>query len=64
MNPILIQTFMAALILAYVFMGGVFVVSQKQGKTFVASFDKAIVWGGCLFVVFCGLNTVVYVAWA
>jgi hypothetical protein len=64
MNPILAETFMAVLILAYVFMGGVFIVSQKQGKTFVESFDKAFIWGGCLFVAGYGLDTVAYVTMA
>ena len=63
MNSISVETFMIVLILAYVFMSGVFIVSQKQGHTFVASFDKAIVWGGGFFVIGSCLNTVANVAW-
>jgi hypothetical protein len=44
-------------------MGGVFVVSQRQGQTFIASFDKAIVWGGAFFVIGSCLDTVAHVAW-
>jgi hypothetical protein len=64
MNPKLFDTSMALLILAYVFMGVVFIASQKQGENFVASFDKAFIWGGCLFVIGCGIDTVAYVAMA
>lgn len=64
MNPKNVETFMAFLILAYVFMGVVFVAHQKQGKNFVASFDKAFIWGGCLFVIGYGVDTVAYVAMA
>jgi len=64
MNPILVETFMAVLVLAYVFMGGVFIVSQKQGKSFVASFDKAFAWGSCLFIFGYGLDTVAYATWS
>jgi hypothetical protein len=64
MNPILVETFMTVLILAYVFMGGVFIFSQKQGHTFVESFDKAFIWGGCSFIAGYGLNTVAYVTMA
>jgi hypothetical protein len=64
MNPKNVETFMTLLILAYVFMGVVFVTHQKQGRNFVASFDKAFIWGGCLFLVGYGVDTVAYVAMA
>jgi len=64
MNPALVETFMAVLILAYVFMGAVFVSRQNKGHTFVASFDKAFAWGSCLFVVAYSLDTVAYAAFA
>lgn len=64
MNPTLAETFMIMLILAYVFMGGVFIVSQKRGHTFIASFDKALVWGTCLFVISYGLDTAAFATWA
>ncbi len=63
MNPISVETFMIVLILACVCMGGVFIVSQRKGQTFIASFDKAILWGSALFVIGSCLDTVAYVAW-
>ncbi len=62
MNPVLVEIFMFAIIMAYVFMGGIFVFSQKQGKNFIASFDMAVVWGMGAFVTGCCLDTVAYVA--
>jgi hypothetical protein len=62
MNHALIEMLMATLILACIFMGVVFIISQRQGLTFIASFDKAIVWGGSLFVIGGVLSTVAYVA--
>lgn len=64
MSPISVETFMIILILAYVFMGGIFMVSQRQGQSFVASFDKAMVWGSGVFVIGSCLDTAAYVAWA
>ena len=63
MNPIAVETFMIVLILVYVFMSGIFIFSQKQGRSFIVSFDKAFVWGSCLFVAGYGVDTVAYVAW-
>jgi hypothetical protein len=62
MNPLLAETFMVMLILAYAIMAGVFVSSHKKGHTFVASFDKAFVWGGALFIIGYSLDSVAYVA--
>ena len=62
MNHSLIETVMAALIFGYVFMGAVFFTHQRQGQSFIASFDKAMVWGGGLFVVGCCLSTAAYFA--
>jgi hypothetical protein len=64
MNPKWVESFMALLILAYVFMGLVFIAHQKQGKSFVASFDKAFIWGVWLFAIGNGINAVTYVAMA
>jgi hypothetical protein len=64
MNPKYVETFMALLILAYVFMGVAFIAHQKQGKSFLDSFDKAFIWGGCLFVIGYGIDIVAYVAMA
>jgi hypothetical protein len=63
MNPISVETFMFVLILAYVLMCGIFILRQRQGHTFIASFDKAIVWGGGFFIIGSCLNTVASVAW-
>jgi preprotein translocase subunit YajC len=57
----LVETLMTMLILACIFMGVVFIISQRQGKSFIASFDKAIVWGSGLFVIGGFLSTVAYV---
>jgi steroid 5-alpha reductase family enzyme len=64
MNPVSVETFMIVLILAYVFMSGIFIISQRQGQTFIASFDKAIVWGSGFFVIGSCLDTIAYVTWA
>jgi hypothetical protein len=64
MNPTLVETFMAILILSYALMGGIFIANQKRGHTFIASFNKAFVWGSCLFVIGYSLDTAAYVAWA
>jgi hypothetical protein len=53
---------MIMLILAYLFMGVVFIASQRQGQAFIASVDKAFVWGSYFFVIGCCLNTVAYMA--
>ena len=64
MNSKLIESFMSLLILAYVFMGGVFIAHLKQGKSFVASFDHAFIWGVWLFAIGNSLNAAAYVAMA
>lgn len=43
-------------VLAYIFSAWVFMIKQKQGASFVTSFDKAIVRGGCFFVLGSGLS--------
>lgn len=53
MNHTFIETLMVTLIVACMFMGGVFIVNQKRGQSFLASFDKAMVWGSGLFVSAC-----------
>ncbi len=60
MNPISIETFGLMLILAYMLMCAVFMLCQKKGKSFVDSFDKAFLWGSCLFVIGYSLDTVTY----
>lgn len=62
MNHALIETLMSILILTCIFMGMVFIIRQRQGQTFIASFDKAIVWGSGLFVIGGVLSTIVYAA--
>ena len=61
MNPLSIHTFMSTFIIACSFMGGAFIFNQKQGNTFINSFDKSIAWGSGLFVVSYCLNLVIYV---
>jgi hypothetical protein len=60
MHFTLSEAFLAALIVAYIFSGGVFIVSQKQGHTFIASFDKSVGLGCLLFFFGCCLDTVVF----
>ena len=60
MNHSLIEIIMLALIVGYVFMSVVFIAHQIQGKNFIASFDKAVRWGGYLFVAGSGLGTAVH----
>ena len=64
MNPKYVETFMALLILAYIFMGVIFIAHQKQGKSFLESFDKAFIWGGILFVIGYGIDAVAYIGMA
>lgn len=61
MNHTLVETLMTTLILACIFMGAAFIFFQKQGQSFIASFDKAIVWGLGLFVIGSSLSTVTFV---
>jgi hypothetical protein len=53
---------MIVLILLYAFMGVVFIASQRQGQAFIASVDKAFVWGSCFLVIGCCLNAFAYMA--
>ena len=62
MNHILLVQFMAVLILACVFMGVVVFASQRQGRPYMASVDKAFAWGSCVLVMGCCLNIVAYMA--
>ncbi len=62
MNHMLVGTFMIVLILSYAFMGVVFIASQRQGQAFIASVDKAFVWGSCFLVIGCCLNAFAYMA--
>jgi len=64
MNPISIETFGLMFILAYVLMCLVFITHQKQGKSFVDSFDKAFIYGSGLFVIGYSLDAAAYVAMA
>ena len=61
MNPLLVETFMSMLILAYIAMAVTFVFQQKKGKTFLESFDKALASGCVLFLVGYGVNASAYV---
>jgi hypothetical protein len=63
MNPISVETILILLITAYVLSGGIFIFSQRQGQTYIASFDRAIAWGGSLFVIGNCLDAVAYVTW-
>ena len=58
MNPISFETFGFILILAYVLMCTIFLLCQKQGKSFVDSFDKAFLWGSSLFAIIYSVDTI------
>ena len=60
MNPVLVETFMSILILAYLVMLGAFFYHQNKGKSFVDSFDKAFESGCILFFVGYGVNASAY----
>jgi hypothetical protein len=62
METLFIQTFMVVLVMVYTFMGGIFCISQKQGKSFVASFDRAFALGSGLFLYGSSLNVIIYMA--
>ena len=64
MNPISFETFGLMLIFAYALMCMIFLFSQNKGKNFVDSFDKALLWGGCLFLIGYSLDTVAFVTMA
>jgi uncharacterized membrane protein YphA (DoxX/SURF4 family) len=62
MNLNLVEMLMVALILATVLMSVIFIIHQTQGKSFITSFDKAIIWGSGFFALESCLSTVVYLA--
>jgi hypothetical protein len=39
------------IILAYIVMCSIFILSPKQGKSFMDSFDKAFLWGCCISII-------------
>jgi hypothetical protein len=59
METSLVNAILIMFILAYVFSALIFMAKQKQGASFIASFDKAIVRGGCFFLLGSGLSFVV-----
>ena len=58
MKTSLIDVVLIVFILSYVFSALIFMVKQKNGASFIVSFDKAIVRGGCFFVFGSGLSLV------
>ena len=62
MNHSMTEIIMFALIASYIFTSVVFIAYQLKGKNFIASFDKAVVWGSSLFVAGTSLGTVVHLA--
>lgn len=62
MNHTIVEMLMTILILVSLLMGGIFIAYQRKGLTFVASFDRAIMWGSGLFAIGSFLSTFVYVA--
>ena len=56
-----IDVILTTFVLAYVFSAWIFMMRQKQGDTFITSFDKAVVRGGCFFILGSGLSFVLMV---
>lgn len=56
METSLVNAILIMFILSYVFSASIFMAKQKQGASFIASFDKAIVRGGCFFLLGSGLS--------
>ena len=56
MNTSLVSAILIVFILAYLFTAFNFMMKQKQGASFVASFDEAIQRGAVLFILGSGLT--------
>ena len=62
MNPFSVDTFLTLLILANAFMGLMFIIHQRQGKSFVASFNKSTIWEAYLFTIGYFVDSIIFVA--
>lgn len=62
MNHTPAEMITTALILASIFMSVAYISYRRQGKTFVAAFDKSLIWGTGLFVIGSVLGMLVSVA--
>jgi len=58
MKSSLLDAILTVFVIAYVFFGLIFMGNQKHGASFIVSFDKAIVKGGCFFALGSGLSLV------
>lgn len=63
MNNLLVHTLLVVFILAYAFSGGIFIILQRQGLSFITSFDKALARGSILLVCGSCLDVIAYGAW-
>jgi hypothetical protein len=55
-TSLLVNAILIVFILTYVYSAFTFMMKQKLGDSFIASFDKAMVSGGCFFVLGSGLT--------
>lgn len=62
MNTSLVSAILTVFILAYVFSAWIFMLKQKQGASFIASFDKAIQRGAVFFILGSGLSFIALVS--
>ena len=49
-TTLIINTVLSIFVLAYIFSAMTFLIKQKQGTSFTASFDQAIARGGYFFI--------------
>lgn len=62
MDPFLVGTVMRALILTYLLVGVVFIACRRQGEATLASFDNAVAFGCCAFIIGYGMDSIAYVS--
>lgn len=55
-TSLVVNAILTVFVLSYVFAAWTFLMKQKQEASFITSFDKAIVRGGCFFVLGSGLS--------
>jgi hypothetical protein len=61
-TSLVVDAILTMFVLAYVFSAWIFMMKQKQGASFITSFDKAMVRGGCFFIFGSGLSLVAIVS--
>lgn len=64
MDPISAETLGLMIFVAYIVICSIFILSPKQARSFMDSFDKTFLWGICISIIGYSLDTVAYVAMA